>query len=155
MTIAETSDMPMLLAELTALRHLDITVGFHADKKPKREDGAATNAEVAAANEFGTLNNPRRPFLGPAMEEGAGVLQDLQATTVSAVLAGKMTAEQAAGIVGEAAVGLVKAKITSNVPPVLEQATIDAKGSSKTLVDTAQMLNAVSFEVHLTGARGD
>lgn len=153
MTFAETSDMPMLLAELTVLRHVDVTVGFHADQKAVREEAGPTNAEVAAAHEFGTADIPRRPFLAPAMEENAGVLQDLQATTVAAVLAGKMTGERAAGIVGEAAAALIKAKITSNIKPELDQATIDAKGSSKTLVDTAQMLGAVSFQVHLGGAK--
>lgn len=150
--ITETSAVPQLLAELTVLRAVGITIGFHADKATRDDGDKATNAQVAAAHEFGTDSIPRRPFLAPAMEEGQAVLGDLQATTVAAVLAGEMTAERAAGIVGEAAVALVKAKITSNIPPVLEQATIDAKGSSKTLVDTAQMLNAVSFEVHLMGA---
>lgn len=150
MTIWDDSSLAQLLAELTALDKATITVGFHSDGKP-RQDGASTNAEIAAAHEFGTDTIPRRPFLAPALDKGQPQLADLQATLAGAVLDGKMKAEQAAGLVGEKAVTLVRAEILSDIPPVLEDATIEAKGSSRRLVDTGQMLGAVSYQVDLLG----
>lgn len=156
MTYTESSSVAQLLAELTVLGKASVTVGFHADKKAKREgDDPATNAEIAASHEFGAGDQERRPFMGPAMEQGAGELLDLQTKVAGAVLDVQMTAEDACGIVGERAVAMIKAKIRSNVQPPLKQSTIDAKGSSVTLIDSAQMLNAVSYEVDLSGRPSD
>ena len=146
--------MAKLLANCTALARCEVTVGFHADKATRRE-GDATNAAVAASHEFGTSDIPRRPFLAPALDEGAKKLGDLQAAVVGKVLDDVMEVEQAAGLVGELAVALVKAKITSNVPPPLAEGTAQAKGSSNSLINTGQMRAAVSFGVHLGGAPPD
>lgn len=143
-----------LLANVTALGRCEVTVGFHADKATRRE-GGATNAAVAAAHEFGTSDIPRRPFLAPALDEGAKKIGDLQAEVVGKVLDGVMEIEQAAGLVGELAVGLVKAKITSNVPPPLAEGTAREKGSTNTLINTGQMRAAVSHGVHPGGAPPD
>lgn len=146
--------MAKLLANCTALARCEVTVGYHADKAARRE-GEATNAAVAAAHEFGTPTIKRRPTLAPALDKGAKKLGDLQAVVVGRVLDDVMEVEQAAGLVGELAVSLVKAEITSNVPPPLADATVAAKGSSNSLINTGQMRAAVSFGVHMGGAPPD
>jgi hypothetical protein len=149
MTIRDDSSVAALLAELTALAEGSVTVGFHADQDADRDEDAVTNASIAALHEFGGPETERRPFLGPALDKGAGLLGDLQARLVDGVLAGKMPAEAALGLLGEAGVALVREEIKSGVEPPLAPATAAAKGSTAVLVDTGQMLGAVSFEVHL------
>lgn len=151
-TIKNDSRIPELLAELAVLGRGDVTVGFHADKKANRTEGPTTNAEIAAIHEFGGPETERRPFMAPALDEGAPKIAELQEQVASAVLDGKMQSEQALGLVGELGVSLIKAKIVSNVPPALDPETAKRKGSTQTLVDTGQMLGAVSYEVHLAGA---
>lgn len=149
MTITEDGRMSALLAELTVLERGVVTVGFHADKEARRD--GESNAEVAAAHEFGTKSIPRRPFLAPALDEGKAVLGDTQAQLVTKVIDGEMTAEAALAHLGELGVMLVQEKIRSNIQPALKPETIEAKGSSKTLIDSAEMLNAVTYEVDLRG----
>lgn len=151
MSISDDSKIPQLLAELAVLGRGDVTVGFHADKKARRQEGDSTNAEVAAAHEFGTDEIERRPFLAPALEQGKAKIVAVQEQVAAAVLDGKMQSEQALGLVGEIGVTLIKAKIGSNIPPALKPETAAAKGSSNTLIDTGQMRAAVSYEVNLLG----
>ncbi len=49
--------------------------------------------------------------------------------------------------IGQQLVEAIKAKIMSNVPPPLAEATARRKGSDQTLIDTGAMLNQVSSEV--------
>lgn len=149
LTITETDRMPALIAELTAMQVGVVTVGFHADDKAR--DGS-TNAEIAACHEFGTDTIPRRPFLGPALDKGKAVLGDAQAKLVGQVLDGSMRAEQAFGHLGELGVLLVQQEIRSGTDrEPLKPATIEAKGSSTPLIDTGEMLRAVSYEVDMSG----
>lgn len=145
------TQMARLMADLLALKKGAVTVGFHADGKP-RQEGEATNATIAAAHEFGTDTIERRPFLAPALEKGQPEIGDLQAQLIGKVFDGSMSAEQALGVLGEKGVALVRAEITSSPPPALHPDTIAAKGSSRTLVDTGQMLGAVSYELDMLGA---
>ena len=94
MKITEGGDMAAVIAELTALQRATVTVGFHADDKPRTE-GEATNATIAAAHEFGTDTIRRRPFLAPAIDKGKGELAALQEQVIGAALDGKMRAEDA------------------------------------------------------------
>ena len=47
----------------------------------------------------------------------------------------------------------IQAKIRSNVPPPNAPSTIARKGSSKTLINTGQLLNSIDYEVHREGER--
>lgn len=150
----DTSQLPRLIADLTALKHGTVTVGWHAEgPKANRQEGGATNAEVAAVHEFGNDHVERRPSLGPAIDAHKDDLIDLQGQVLGKVIDGTMTAEQAMGVVGEAGVAFVKDRIVNSPhPPPLADATVAAKGSSKPLINTGQMLASVSYAVDLTGA---
>lgn len=148
--VEEHNRMAGLIAELTVLERGVVTVGFHADQKNERLDGE-TNAEVAAAHEFGTKHIPRRPFLAPALDEGKEVLGAAQQQLVGQVLDGTMTAEAALAHLGELGVILVQEKIRSNIQPPLKPETIAEKGSSRTLIDDGEMLRAVTYEVDVSG----
>lgn len=150
----DVNHLPRLIADLTALKHADVTCGWHAESpKAQRREGDATNAEVAAANEFGTDHTPRRPFVAPAIDKGKDKILEVQGQVFGKVIDGTMSAEDALAIVGETGVALIKDEIVNGQHAPLAEETIAAKGSSKPLVNTAQMLNSCSYQVDLTGGR--
>ena len=65
----------------------------------------------------------------------------------SAYFAGRVEALQAIGLLGEFVASAVKAKIRSNIPPKLKQATIDRKGSSIALIDTGRLINSIQSKL--------
>lgn len=114
-------------------------------------DGGITMTELAAIHEFGSpaANIPQRSFLRRALVWNSGPwLPAFTAKLVGAVASGKMDEKKALEILGQRAVAEVKKTITgSDIPPPLAPATVAAKGSSKPLVDTGQLLNSISYEV--------
>ena len=106
-------------------------------------DGTSV-ALVAALNEFGTSRAPPRPFFrnmisqkssgwGPA----AGKLLVANNYDVRTTLA----------LVGEGIKGQLQQSIASNTPPPNAPSTIARKRHSRTLIDTGQMLNSVTYRV--------
>ena len=66
----------------------------------------------------------------------------------------RLEVDAALGLLGTWAVAAIQAKIRTNIPPELKQATIDRKHSDLALVDTGQLLNSLTYEVvDDTGAR--
>lgn len=148
------NQLPRLIADLAALKHADVTCGWHAESaKAQRREGDATNAEVAAAHEFGTDHIKRRPFLAPAIDKGKDKILEVQAQVFGKVIDGTMSAEDALAIVGETGVALIKSEIVNGPHEPLAEETIAAKGSTKPLIDTGQMLNSCSYQVDLTGGQ--
>ena len=105
----------------------------------KRDDGRLTEDQVALYNEFGTADIPARPF----MRRAHAVLQKKIPQIVQMGLEDEKTLER---IVGECAVEMqnqIKESIDSNIPPPNKESTIKRKGSTRTLIDTGQMRQAV------------
>lgn len=98
------------------------------------EDGL-TIATIAAVNNFGSADGviPARPFLQPAIEEGAPQYQRLAEIMIPKVLSGEMAMRMLLEQMGNLAEGHVKQKITDG--PFVENAdsTKKAKGSDKPL----------------------
>lgn len=112
-------------------------------------DGPATNGEIAIAMEYGTPMIPARPFVAQTFADPMrrAELALLQGRLIGAVMAGKMSRDQALGLLGAWAAGAIRATIRDGDFAPLAPATIAAKGSSKPLVDTGQLAGAVGFEV--------
>lgn len=114
-----------------------------------------TNVEIAIIHEFGTSlvwlhPIPARPFVSGAMKQAKAIaeLEQLNAKAAAAVMSGKMTAETALGLIGAWGKGTVQDYVTKqDIPPPLAPATIEAKGSTKPLVDTGQLVGAVDWEI--------
>ena len=109
----------------------------------------ASIAEYATYNEFGTDDVPSRPFMAMSFDENvAAINSDFQRQS-KRLVTGEVTAEQALTIIGQKHAGRVQNTITGrNILPALAPSTIAAKnGSTKTLVDTGAMANAVQIEV--------
>jgi hypothetical protein len=102
----------------------------------------------AVWNEFGTSNGlPERPFMRNAIEDNKGAYRAQMAADARQVVLGKATLETALNRLGLKAQGDIQASIASNTPPPLKPQTIRRKGSSRTLIDTGQMRQSVTFDL--------
>lgn len=106
-------------------------------------------AEYATYNEFGTEDVPSRPFMAMSFDENVAAINSDFNRQSKRLVAGEVTAEQALTIIGQKHAGRVQNTITGrNILPALAPSTIAAKkGSTKTLVETGAMTNAVQIEV--------
>lgn len=125
-------------------------VGVLAAKGGERAhgNGDATLVEIAAFHEFGTIDVPERSFIRRTFTTRTADLNAVIATIVRGVVAGSLDVKRGIGLLGAWGAAAVKNTITaSDIPPPLKPATIAAKGSTKPLVDTGQLLNSITWEI--------
>lgn len=110
-----------------------------------------TMVELAAIHEFGSpaANIPERSFIRATLNAKHDEIAKLLTGAAKAVVKGTVTVERALNIIGTAVVKDIKVRITSGpgIPPPLKDATIKHKGSSRPLVDTGQLKNAITHVV--------
>ena len=133
--IGEISQELKSLANKNRLR-----VGFF--ETSKYDDGTFV-ADVAKNNEFGTLKIPSRPFFRNAIENNTKkwvnfLAKDLVKTENAAMSYNRL---------GEVARGDIVKSINQTNSPANSPITIEAKGSSKPLVDTGFLRANVTFKV--------
>ncbi len=105
-------------------------------------------AEYATYNEFGTDDVPSRPFMAMSFDENKADIEADFNRQGKAMVEGKRTADQALTVIGQKHAARVQNTITGrDITPKLADSTIKAKGSTKTLVDTGAMTNAVQIEI--------
>ncbi len=128
-----------------------LRVGVLASKGGNESRGGITMVELAAIHEFGSPDNniPARSFIRATfLVRRVNALATMQTKLAEKIVLGGMPARRALGILGAWAASEVKKTFTEiDIPPPLRQATIDAKGSSKPLIDTGRLLGAVTWEV--------
>lgn len=138
---------------LRELESKEIRVGFF--ETAKYPDGTPI-AYVAAIQEFGYGPIPPRPFMRPAELQNKNKWQAGIAQGVKAALNGQVTITNALEQVGMVAAGDVRKAIRAVTAPPLAESTIRARqsrkktkksASAKPLVDTGQMLQAVTSAV--------
>jgi len=148
---------------MRALRRNKIRVGFFPEAR--YTDGTQI-AYVAAIQEFGYPAGgiPSRAFLRPTIREQKGNWSRQIAGATIAAIEGDIRMEDGLGQVGALAAGDVSQSIANVTSPPLDEDTVEARknkranepadagpGSSsgirKPLVDTGQMLQAVSWRV--------
>lgn len=134
-----------LVRELADRSDEAVTVGVRGT--PARDDGAVTNPQLAAWHEYGTSRVPARPFIRPTMDANFGKYRKMAAKLADQVMALRMTKGAALKLIGMAAVADVKARIRAHIPPPLADSTSDAKGSTTPLIDSGQLLGAITYEV--------
>lgn len=143
-------------ASLVLPKQVVITIGVHAEDAAEAhaqavfaDDGAfespsaVTVGDVATWMEFGTRTVPARSFVRSWFDENQSFITETLQKQFAAVAAGKRDAETAAERCALAFEGSVKQRISRGIPPPLAPATIARKGSSKQLIDTGQLRNAV------------
>lgn len=143
-----------LKAVYDELARKQLKVGFF--EHSKYPDGTLI-AYVAAIQELGYPAGgiPPRPFVRPAMAENATGYKNLISQAVNASVTGNITLISGLNQIGAKAAGDVKLAIKAMTTPPLKEETIKArarrhskgKASVKPLVDTGQMLQAVTWSV--------
>lgn len=131
-----------IMREMNRAWRREAAVGILAGDK--NADGANI-AEYAAYNEYGTEDVPSRPFMRTAFDENVAEIHKDFARETALLSTGQKTAHQCLLTVGLKHAQRIQNTITGrDFLPKLSQQTIDAKGgSTKTLVDTSAMVNAV------------
>ena len=110
------------------------------------EDGDLTVGMVAAFHEFG-LGVPERSWLRGWVDENRAMIQEDMKRAMRQVLLGRTTVDQVAHVLGVKWVASIQARIVAHIAPALDEATVEAKGSSTPLVDTGQLKSAITFIV--------
>ncbi|MBG2875545.1 hypothetical protein I4902_08270 [Proteus alimentorum] len=131
-----------------------LSVGFF--EHAKYPDGTPI-AYVAAIQELGYSAGgiPPRPFLRPTMNDKKQDYSQLIFRAVKASIKGNITLDNGLTQIGATVAGDVKMAIKAVTTPALDDSTVKArarrhskgKATDKPLVDTGQMLQAVSFIV--------
>jgi hypothetical protein len=135
--------------------------GPHEAKK--NEKGKVVNpttvVKIASTQEFGTdkagpnkdVVIPPRPFISSTMDLQRNHFDALTDKMFDKVLSGEATVKKALDVLGLEIQKEIKARIKIIQTPRNAPSTIRAKGSSKPLIDTGQMLNSIQFETVLDG----
>jgi hypothetical protein len=151
MSVKKTKDnTKQLEATLARAKALRLNVGFPRSTAARNE-GEIDNPTLAAIHTNGSpaRNIPARPFLVPGIESEEKKLVKILEDGLKQAL--KQNApdlvDAAYERTGQAAVGAVQRYMVKGVFAPLKPATIRRKGSSKPLIDTGQLRQAVSYEV--------
>jgi hypothetical protein len=116
----------------------------------ERPDGGdLTLIEIATIHEYGEGDIPERSFIRQALLIHREQIGAFCARLVAKVIARKLTPVRALEILGAYGAGLVKKLIVRGDVggPDLAPSTIEAKGSSKKLIDTGVLVGVISSEV--------
>lgn len=137
-----------ILAEMQALGSKSVKVGIQ-DDAGSHAGGDMSIAAIAYINEYGTRNGriPPRPAHTNAFDSNRSKLNALILRLNRAVADGKMSADQAARLLGQTHEDNVKQSIRSLTSPANALSTVEAKGSSNPLIDTGQTVNSVRYVV--------
>lgn len=116
--------------------------------------GGLTVAQIATVHEFGkvietkrgTIVIPERSFIRAAIDEYEAAIQKRATLLGSGVMLLKFTARQALELLGEYAVGVIKQRIANGIEPANRPSTIARKRSSKPLIDSGQLRNAITHK---------
>jgi hypothetical protein len=111
--------------------------------------GSVSLAMVAAVHEFGSPEQgiPERSFLRGGIRRATPKLNAVNIDSLRKVLLGKMTIEQAVEKLGVVAAGEVKREFVVGTFVPNKPATIARKGSSRPLIDTGSLRQAVTYVV--------
>lgn len=147
-----------LIARAHGLARGHVRVGVLLSKGgEKPHEGKGKNAdhitlvELAAIHEFGSpaAGIPERSFIRSTFYvRRVEALRSMCARLAKAVVTDGLDPKRALGMLGAWAASQVKETITEiDIPPPLADSTVQAKGSSKPLVDTGQLKNSITYEV--------
>lgn len=112
-----------------------------------------TVGEIAVLNEFGTFTIPERSFLRSTHDANQKEWWEATKKLKLKILLLQVSVKQGLGFLGEIIKRDIQATIrkggvpyTPNAPSTIRQKTRNGKKGDKPLIDTAQMLNAVTYE---------
>lgn len=115
----------------------------------QHNDTSLSMHELGMVHEYGspTRNIPARPFIAPPIKDNVEKYKRMMRDQALKLIFRRTTLHNALSLVGEAGkADIQKYMLSANFAP-LSAATIERKGSSKPLIDTGQMRNAITYEV--------
>lgn len=136
-----------------------VVVGIHGEAaEAKHGEDGIDNVRLAGVHEFGAqidtgrgiVDIPERSFIRSTVDDHGGY-KDVISKLADKVLTGSMTVPQALGLLGEKVTSDMKRTIEKGIDPPNAPSTIEAKGSDKPLIDTAQMKNSITYAVRKEG----
>lgn len=141
------------MRKLAAKEH-SVKIGMVGPRAEETRDGGTTNLDVALFNEYGTRTIPARPWIGPSFDKNRAKYERQLAKGLEAVYEGRGDVETLLGRLGAEGAADMKNYVTQgaevpppNAPGTLEHKQAKGDGDPRTLVDTGQMVGAVSWEV--------
>ena len=105
--------------------------------------------ELGMVHEYGspTRNIPARPFIGPPIKDNVEKYKRMMRDQALKLIFRRTTLNNALSLVGEAGKADIQKYMLSASFTPLSAATIERKGSSKPLINSGQMRNAITYEV--------
>ncbi len=140
---------------LMAQRKSYVKAGVLGDKHQREHTKGKTpsNAQLAAIAEYGLSNAPARPWVGPPFRlhraEYLAMLRKAYERSLKSKDGGDAEFYRVLALIGQKMAADIKNYVTAGTSPLAPNApsTIKAKGSSRPLVDTNQMVRSVDYEV--------
>jgi hypothetical protein len=143
-------NMPLVMSWVKSSKNMKMFVGV-TDENDARSDSHIGNVALANILENGapSANVPARPFMSPAMRGMKDQIRDsLKRAAAFALNGHKDRARVELENLGKEAVGAIRSKMESGVPPGHAKSTIKKnKGDHTTLMDTKQLWNAISYKI--------
>lgn len=151
-----------IMREVKRMGRATVTIGIHGDAGQHREAEGMTVAQIGAVHEFGTAEIPERSFLR-ATVDGDATIAEYAENQVREVATGKTDATKAANRIGLVAVGAVKRRIQTRIPPPLSEATrvkrtakaahgggLAGMGGAQTpLIDSGQLIQSIQYRAEV------
>lgn len=137
-----------LARNLKALSGSHVRVGIQGKEASAQHAGSPSSvAAIATYQEFGTSTIPERSFIRATVDEKHAEIQLLIKRLAKLVAEGKLTEDDALKLLGQKVQADIINRIRDNIPPPLKEETIQRKGSSVALIDTGQMVQAITYRV--------
>lgn len=138
---------------LVELGNLELRVGILGPGASALEEGSSlTLAELGLIHEYGTSEIPERSFLRRTFIARRTDLAALKVQVFKRILMRELTPRAGLEAIGMQMVAWVQIAIVAGIAPALAPSTIAAKGSSTPLIDDAQLIRSITFEVREKGA---
>ncbi len=143
------SQWDLLYAKMIAMGRQDahVQVGVLGDG---RTESGESILEIAAIHEYGApgAGIPKRSFIRFTVKQRKADINRVIIRMASQVLTKGLTIDSALNVIGEFTKSAIKQSIVNKlIKQDLKPATIKRKGSSTALVDTGQLLNAITHKV--------
>lgn len=110
------------------------------------EDGTPL-VEIGAIHEFGAKHIPERSFLRVPLRNNQKEFAAAFRRIMPKVANGELTMDQALDQIGAKAAGVSQEAISAGIEPANAPSTVKRKGSSKPLIDTGSLRQAITWVI--------
>lgn len=140
-----------ILRQMVTAARKEVVVGLLAGKV---DSEGASIADYAAYNEYGTESIPARPFMSTSFDQNINKISADFNNQSKKLITGTVSANTALTIIGQKQAQRVQSTITNgNFAKLSPKTVARKKGSTKPLVDTGAMVNAVQISIRSRGSK--